>query len=224
MTTGTDVEMKSTFCLRLHTDIDIAASAERVWEILTDFQAYETWNPAIPRAAGSAIPGTMLDVDIHWPGLKRGRYKLRVLEAETNRRLRWLGRFLVPALMDGNHVFVLEPLAGDRCRVTQEEDFIGLIVPIFRPWLTQNVLDGFKQINEAMARRAEAESQRGGVRAATGSSGNAADNAVVSGEDRIQSLAAGGRESVLGSASVSSRDAAASKALRSGNDGLSRIS
>jgi hypothetical protein len=33
----------------LHTEIEINASAERVWRVLTDFAAYPKWNPFVRR-------------------------------------------------------------------------------------------------------------------------------------------------------------------------------
>ena len=39
----------------LHSEIMIDASARRVWAILTDFEAYPTWNPFIRRIAGQPM-------------------------------------------------------------------------------------------------------------------------------------------------------------------------
>ena len=36
----------------LHSEIEIDASAERVWGILTDFASYPEWNPFIRRISG----------------------------------------------------------------------------------------------------------------------------------------------------------------------------
>ncbi|HKO85819.1 MAG TPA: SRPBCC family protein, partial [Actinomycetota bacterium] len=60
---------------QLESEVEVQASPERVWEVLTNFAAYPDWNPFI----------------------------VRVLEAEPARRLRWLGHLLVPGLFDGEH-------------------------------------------------------------------------------------------------------------------------
>ena len=39
---------------QLRTHIDIHASPERVWQVLTDFAAYPDWNPFITRASAHA--------------------------------------------------------------------------------------------------------------------------------------------------------------------------
>ena len=41
----------------LHSEIEIAASAQRVWDILTDFSSYPQWNPFIRRISGEAKIG-----------------------------------------------------------------------------------------------------------------------------------------------------------------------
>ena len=52
----------------LHTQIDIDAPAERVWDTLTNIAEYPTWNPFIPHVAGALTPGERLEVRIEPPG------------------------------------------------------------------------------------------------------------------------------------------------------------
>lgn len=141
--------------LELHTEIDIDAEPERVWAVLTDFPAYAAWNPCIPRAAGEARPGSRLEVEIAWPGLKRGPYVLQVLGAEPARELRWLGHLGRPGLMDGDHRFVIEHIGSARSRLIQSERFNGWLVPLMAPWLGRNVRVGFERMNAAIKARAE---------------------------------------------------------------------
>ena len=44
----------------IETEIEIAASPERVWSILMDFPAYPEWNPFIRSLSGVAKPGEKL--------------------------------------------------------------------------------------------------------------------------------------------------------------------
>lgn len=151
------VTRNSFLCLTLKTEISIAASAGRVWNILTDFSRYREWNASIPHAQGEPKTGSLLEVEIHWPGLKRSPYRLEVLAAEPERELRWLGRFGKPGLMDGNHAFLIMPAGSDRCSVIQTERFEGWLVPFFTPWLRNNVLNGFEQMNASLKERAESK-------------------------------------------------------------------
>lgn len=145
----------SAFRLTLSSEITIAASPQRIWEIITDFAAYGCWNQAIPSASGEATAGSVLRVVIQWPGLKRSNYELEVLAANPARELRWLGHFAITGLMDGDHRFLIESAGMDGTRVTQTEDFSGALIPLFAPWLRNNVLSGFDQMNLALKTRAE---------------------------------------------------------------------
>ena len=42
---------------QIHTEIIIQASAQRVWDVLTDFEAYPQWNPLITSVQGQARVG-----------------------------------------------------------------------------------------------------------------------------------------------------------------------
>jgi hypothetical protein len=81
-------------------------------------------------------------------------FKPTVLAAEPGRELRWLGRFLVPGLLDGEHRFAIEPLPEGRSRFIQSERFTGLLVRPLRNTLRKTEL-GFEQMNEALRLRAE---------------------------------------------------------------------
>lgn len=144
----------SLFRLSLHSRIEIAASPARIWEVLTDFEDYRQWNPAIPRAEGEAKPGTMVRVEIRWPGLKPSNYELEIIGVRPERELRWIGHFGIKGLMDGDHSFIIEP-AGQQTNVTQTESFSGVLIPLFAPWLMNNVLSGFDLVNEALKSKAE---------------------------------------------------------------------
>ena len=145
----------SLFRMSLRTSIDIAASSQRIWEILTDFASYADWNPALLSASGEAVCGSELRVVIQWPGLKRDHYRLQVTGVTPGRELRWLGHFGMRGLMDGDHGFIIEPVDADRTRLIQTETFSGLLIPVFGPWLRRNVLEGFVEVNQAIKHRAE---------------------------------------------------------------------
>ncbi|WP_291995340.1 SRPBCC domain-containing protein [Candidatus Accumulibacter sp. ACC003] len=154
-TTTSSAVRNSLFRLTLSSEIFIAASPQRLWEIITDFAAYGGWNQAIPSATGEATAGSVLRVLIHWPGLKRSHYELDVLTASPAHELRWLGHFGIKGLMDGDHRFLLEAVGADTTRLTQTECFSGALIPVFAPWLRDNVLSGFDQMNLALKARAE---------------------------------------------------------------------
>src|SRR5438270_4382517 len=101
----------------LRAQIDIDASAERVWNTLTNIADYSTWNQFIPRLAGTLAPGERLEVRIEPPGGAAMTFRPTVLAVEAARELRWLGHLLVPGLFDGEHQFEIRPARVWSCAI-----------------------------------------------------------------------------------------------------------
>ena len=137
------------------TQVDIAVSPERVWSILTDFSAYPQWNPFIRSLSGVAKPGEKLRVTIqpeeHWAMT----FRPRVLTATNQQELRWLGRLGFPGLFDGEHYFQLAGLSNGSTRVTQGEQFSGVLVGLFLARMEAGTKAGFDAMNRALKERAE---------------------------------------------------------------------
>lgn len=140
----------------LRTEIKINASAEQAWEILADFPRHPEWNPFITSLTGEPVVGATLKVAICPPGGKPMRFAPKVLVADPNRQLRWLGRFLVPGLFDGEHYFQFEPIAEGQVRLIHGERFSGLLVPLLKSSLETGTRAGFEAMNQALKARAEA--------------------------------------------------------------------
>jgi hypothetical protein len=140
----------------LHSEIEIDAPAERVWELLTGFASYPRWNPFIRSISGQPTKGERLEVHLEPPGGRGMTFKPKVLKAEPNRELRWLGHLLVPGLFDGEHSFTIQPLKENRVRFVQREAFKGLLVPLFARSLQTNTQRGFEEMNRALKERTEA--------------------------------------------------------------------
>jgi hypothetical protein len=116
--------------MRILTETDIAAPADHVWDIITDFASYPEWNPLLVRMKGEPIVGKRLRFRIGI-GPVRIPADAEVVVAERGRELRWVGmarRSLRP-IVSGEHYFVIEPLDAGRCHLTHGEDFRGWLAP-----------------------------------------------------------------------------------------------
>ena len=133
----------------IHTEIEIHAPAERVWQVLTDFAAYPHWNPFIRRVEGEIKAGARLHVFIQPSGGKGMSFRPTVLMAEPDREFRWLGHLWVPGLFDGEHSFTIEPLGEDLVRFIQSERFGGLLLPLLTKMLDRDTRRGFEEMNRA---------------------------------------------------------------------------
>jgi hypothetical protein len=140
---------------QLNTHIEINASASKVWKILTDFDSYPQWNPFIRVVRGEVKQGARLEVQLQPPGGTPMTFRPKVLVAEPERELRWLGRLLVPGIFTGEHCFQIEPRDRDRIRFIHSEVFSGLLVPFLANSLDTNTKSGFEKMNQALKARAE---------------------------------------------------------------------
>lgn len=112
-----------------------------VWEALTDFAAYEDWNPVVTRAEGEAREGTALELDVVLPGHDPESLDAEVLIALPERKLRWQDRLLLPGLRDWEYEFVLEPVEGGRVLVVQQLRLEGLLAPFADEAAAQEALE-----------------------------------------------------------------------------------
>jgi len=136
----------------IHTEIEINASLERVWKIVTDFERYGQWNPFINRVIGQAKEGSRIEIHIKTPGGKNRKYGPTVTRVEEGRELRWLGKSW---FLNGEHIFTIEQLQPGRVRFVHREVFDGLLTSIFGKSLDTDVKQGFEEMNKALKDRAE---------------------------------------------------------------------
>jgi hypothetical protein len=138
----------------------IDATPDQVWAVLSDFGAYEQWNPAFVAVEGVAEAGSRLDIRFKLKGDRSIRMRPTVLSAEPGRELRWLGRLLVPGLFDGEHRFDIHEEAPGRVRFVQHERFRGLLVPFLRRLIEVDTAAMFERVNAALVERVAALGSR----------------------------------------------------------------
>ncbi|MGK5110838.1 MULTISPECIES: SRPBCC family protein [unclassified Geodermatophilus] len=144
---------------RLIADVDIAATPDQVWRVLTDLAAYPAWNPFIVRAEGVVEPGRRLTLTMQPVGGRAATLHPRLIEVDVGRQLRWRGTVGIPGLMDAEHTFTLEPRGSDT-RLIQLEEFRGVLVPFLAASLDRTTLPAFEAMNEALKSRAEHATSR----------------------------------------------------------------
>jgi hypothetical protein len=137
------------------TEIEINASPSQVWQVLTDFEKYPTWNPFIKKISGVAARNEKLEV--HMPDPRGGTmvFTPTVLVAERDRELRWLGRS-EGDVFNGEHRFLIELIQNNnKVHFTQSEKFTGSMVESLEGWLDTAVKQNFEDMNRALKQRAE---------------------------------------------------------------------
>jgi hypothetical protein len=140
-------------------EIEIAAPAATVWDVLTNMERYPEWNPFITEMNGTLQVGQRLKVRIQPPGGRAMTFRPTVRSFVPERELAWLGHLVIPRLFDGEHRFSIQPLEEDRIRFRQEEAFRGLLVPLTQSMLARTAR-GFEAMNGALKERAESASPK----------------------------------------------------------------
>jgi hypothetical protein len=140
--------------MQLRTEIEIAAPAERVWQVLTDFGRYHEWNPFITGIGGELSVGKKLKVTISPPESSEMTFTPDVLVHAPNQELRWRGKILFKGVFDGEHFFQLSEPSPGRTRFVHGEDFSGVLLRFMTGKLT-HVARGFVYMNQALKKRVE---------------------------------------------------------------------
>ena len=86
-------------------------------------------------------------------------FRPTVLCAESNREFRWQGRLLLPGIFDGEHYFKIEPSSDDRTRFTHGERFTGILVPLLKSKLDEEIKASFEIMNRALKKRVEPQGE-----------------------------------------------------------------
>ena len=139
----------------IRAEIEIDASADRVWRVLTDFVAYSEWNSVIPQISGKAEAGARLMVHVQPRGGLGVTFRPTVLRSELGRELRWQAKLLLSGLFSGQHSFIIEPFGRNQVRFVQREVFSGLLVLPFMFLMKSSVRQVFEDMNKALKARAE---------------------------------------------------------------------
>ena len=130
-------------------DIEIDAPPTAVWAVLIDLDSYAAWNPYLVSSQGTVTVGERIENRMQPPGGKAMTFRPTVTVAETNRVFEWLGRLGFPGVFDGRHRFEIEATPTGS-RLTQSEDFKGVLVRFMRKSLDTHTMQGFQAMNSAL--------------------------------------------------------------------------
>ncbi len=136
--------------------IDIDASPERVWAAIIDFPGYAAWNTQLAYLGGEVRPGGQLHLKLSAEGAAPYEFKAAISHFEENRRFAWIARTGIPRLFDGEHFFELERLPSGGTRLTNREEYRGVLSMVMeRLPMMKSAPAGFEKMNVEMKRYVE---------------------------------------------------------------------
>ena len=139
------------------TTLPIAASAETVWKILTDFERYPEWNPSLPSINGELRAGNTVALTLGMPGRPSPKVKAKFGDVAPGRRLTWHGNAGADWLFAGDREFVIDAQRDGTVRFTHVEDVHGVLFPLFRAVMGSAIQRSHDAFNAALKKRAEGE-------------------------------------------------------------------
>ena len=141
----------------VHSEIEINASPERVWQVLTDFERYNEWNPYIVQASATLAAGQDIRMTLKLSDEKEKSAKYMLTIVKPNQELRWQGFTYFGGLIDREHSFKIEKLEANQVRFVQREQFQGLLVPFIWKNTSISTQAGFEAMNKALKERVEGQ-------------------------------------------------------------------
>jgi hypothetical protein len=133
------------------TTIDIQASPETIWQILTNAPDFPNWNPGIEKVEGRIAPGEKVTV---YTKLTPGRaFPVKVAEFVPNSRMVWRGGMPL-GLFTGVRTYTLTPTSDGTTNFTMHEVFSGPLLALIAGSIP-DLSASFEQFAAGLKARAE---------------------------------------------------------------------
>jgi hypothetical protein len=146
--------MKRTIKNSIVTEIIIGASAEKVWGILTNLNAFQEWNPFMIKSKGEVKPKARL-VNTMQIEKTTMTFKPVVQQVIPNAYFDWVGHLLMPGIFDGHHYFRIESIHDQQVKLVHGENFSGILSSIIFRKIGNDTRLGFIKMNQALKQQAE---------------------------------------------------------------------
>ena len=106
----------------------IAASPERIWQLLTDARGFPRWNSTVTSIEGEIAAGQRLALRV--PSAPGRVFKPKVSRIEPARLMIWSDG--MAPMFKGTRTFSLTPNADGTTEFAMQEEFWGLMLPMIK--------------------------------------------------------------------------------------------
>ena len=144
----------------INTELEIMASSERVWQVLTDFPNFGKWNPVIIEIKGETKVNTKLEIHLRTRSGKSRIYKPTITKLEPNHELRWVGKSFFPGIFNGERIFTINSIGTSNVLFFHREIFTGVGAYLAGDRLENDIRHTLNEMNVALKKQAEQFSQR----------------------------------------------------------------
>jgi hypothetical protein len=139
---------------RLQHGVTIEAPPELVWDFVSDFAGWSSWNPLYRKTRGDAVEGGTIGFAIELKGMRLRKARARVTRVRPNALLKFnISR--LAGLLKVDHFVEIEELSPTRCRVTTGEVLAGPLAGMAMRTLASRLATGREAMNMALKDVAE---------------------------------------------------------------------
>jgi hypothetical protein len=134
--------------------VEIQASAETVWKVITDLDAYGEWNPFVVGCRSTFKVGDPIDMKVRlFPGFTQ-KQRETILEHVPGKRLCYGIPGMPLGALSSRRGHEIYPLDPGRARYDSHFQLSGWLAPVVRMLIGARLQAGFEAMTEALARRA----------------------------------------------------------------------
>ncbi len=141
----------------IKTLVDISASPEVVWRVLTDFVAYPKWNPLLRAVQGDPVQGRRLKIRARLSRNNVYRFSARVIKAVPASELCVRGKLWIKGVFEPEYTAIIIPNGINGVRFAQRTSFSGLLAPLIFPFIQARFKERFELMSSALKKTAEAK-------------------------------------------------------------------
>jgi len=134
--------------------IELNAPANKVWELLTDFPSYSTWNSFTPHAEVDFVVNGKVKLEVYFsPDSKPVIHRARISQLDPGRKFAWK--------MDWGFLLRAERSQeifpnGSGCTYKTTDVNTGLLAPLVQGFFAKKIQNGFDRLTTDLKKQAEA--------------------------------------------------------------------
>jgi hypothetical protein len=131
-------------------EIDINASKEAVWNVITDFEGYSKWNSVLAMNNNdSLIIGNKFDVTITQPNEKKSNFKASAISKKKHQSFSATQKIIGKWLFQATHHFIIKEIDNENITFIQKWELKGIISSMLRKQIFKE-LEVFNKMNKEL--------------------------------------------------------------------------
>jgi len=140
--------------MEIRTETEIAASPEKVWEILSDFGAYSEWNPLTIGVRGILEEGETVKLKVSLKGKTMKRLH-KISRVDPGSAICWRIISPLPWLIRGERCQTIEAQENGHVVYRNCEGVEGLVGPLVSFFYGSAIRSALEALGQALKQRAE---------------------------------------------------------------------